>query len=96
MFDFILNKLESIESVVIIISVIVALFQYIVNEKKDRRSKEIGTYDSLDNKFIEFQLLCMEKPYLDIFDVPDKVPAKLNDEQKKRRINRIFSSSVNV
>ncbi len=86
MLDILGENLDKIQSVVIIISVITALIQYMVNIRKERNAKELGTYDSLDNKFIEFQLLCLEKSYLDIFDVPDKNPIILNESQKKEEM----------
>ncbi len=81
-----LENLEIVESIVLIVSVIIALSQYITNLHRERKRKEVGTYDALDNKFIEFQLICLEKPYLDIFDIPDKTPLKLTEEQKKEEL----------
>lgn len=41
-----------------------------VNEKaRERRDREYGTYDALDEKYREYLLLCMEHPRLGLYDV---------------------------
>ncbi len=37
---------------------------------KERREREYGTFDALDEKYVEFQRLCIDYPELDIHDVP--------------------------
>jgi hypothetical protein len=48
--------------------------------------KEYLTYNALDEKFIGFQKLCLDHPYLDVFDVKDHKPQKLNEEQQKQEL----------
>jgi len=80
------NVLEAISYVIVIASIPTAIISYYVTNKKEREAIEYGTFDSLDDKFIEFQLLCLEKPYLNIFDVEDEHPAVLTPEQKKEEL----------
>ena len=63
-----------------------AYFQYIRTSRKERRDREYGTYNALDEKYLEFQKLCLEHPYLNIFDIPDKEPQKLNEKQEKEEL----------
>lgn len=40
----------------------------------------------MDEKYLEYQDLCIRYPYLDIFDVPDSHPIELNEKQKKEEL----------
>jgi hypothetical protein len=40
-------------------------------EQNEIKRRQEEAYDALDEKFIEFQKLCLNYPALDIFDVPD-------------------------
>jgi len=46
----------------------VAIFTFLMEKRRERREREYGTYDALDEKYIEFQRLCLEYPQLDVFD----------------------------
>ncbi len=39
-------------------------------KEKDRLEKEYGTFDDLDNKYVEFQYACAEHPEPDFFSEP--------------------------
>ncbi|MFO7887005.1 MAG: hypothetical protein R6U59_01705 [Eubacteriales bacterium] len=89
MADFLIKHnilFEAISYLVVIGSIPTAVYSYYKAKKKEISDREYGTFDSLDDKFIEFQLICMEKPYLDIFDVPDENPIKLTSIQKKEEL----------
>jgi hypothetical protein len=62
------------------------LFGYFRASMKERLDRENGTYDALDEKFLEFERVCMAHPYLDVFDLPDKSPAVLTAEQQKEEL----------
>lgn len=80
------GALESISYLIVIASIPTAIFSYYITNKKEREDREFGTFDSLDDKFIEFQLLCLDKPYLNIFDVEDEHPVVLTALQKKEEL----------
>ena len=80
------DVLESLSYLIVIASIPTAILSYIITNKKEREDREFGTFDSLDDKFIEFQLLCLEKPYLNIFDVEDEHPVALTPLQKKEEL----------
>ena len=51
------------------------------NSKNKEREKE--TFDYIDDKFNDFLQICLDKPYLDIFDTADEKKSELNETQKK-------------
>ncbi|MEM2089827.1 MAG: hypothetical protein QXL88_01915, partial [Candidatus Pacearchaeota archaeon] len=78
--------LEILSYIVIILGIPWAIYEFLENKRRERIEREYGTYDALDEKFIEFQNLCLQYPYLDVFDLPDKNPVKLNERQKKEEL----------
>lgn len=42
------------------------------DKRRERRDREYGTYDALDDKYRDFLALCIDHPQLDLFDVPLK------------------------
>lgn len=78
--------LEALSYLVVLLGVPVGLFQYFRAVKKEQLDREYGTYNALDEKFLEFQNMCLAHPDLDIFDVPDKKPGTLTAEQQKKEL----------
>ena len=77
--------LEGLSYLVVLLGVPVGLVQYFRTVRKEQLDREYGTYNALDEKFLEFQNICLEHPDLDIFDVPDRAPANLTPEQVKKQ-----------
>lgn len=82
----VLDYLQAITNLFVILGLPVAFIQYKVTKRKEKRDREYGTYNALDEKYLEYQQLCLQYPYLNIFDIPDKKPATLNEEQKKEEL----------
>ena len=78
--------LDIADKIIVILGVPFAIYQYAMAKKKERRDREYGTYDALDEKYIEFQQLCLKYPNLDIFDIPDKSPPNLDEKSKKEEL----------
>jgi len=78
--------LEALSFLVVLFGVAIGLVQYLRAVKKEQLDREYGTYNALDEKFLEFQNLCLAHPDLDIFDVPDKTPGTLTAEQQKKEL----------
>jgi hypothetical protein len=58
-----------------------------INEKrKERREREYGTYNALDEKYIEFLKICMNNPELDLYDTPLEIVHELSPEQKIQQL----------
>ena len=81
-----LDILDAISKIVVILGLPLAYIQYLRTKRKEKRDREYGTYNALDEKYLEFQKLCLEHPYLDIFDIPDNKPNELTDKQKKEEL----------
>lgn len=81
-----LDVLQGLGNLVIILGFPLAYFQYLVAKRREKRDREYGTYNALDEKYLEFQRLCLERPYLNIFDIPDDNPKPLTDVEKKEEL----------
>ena len=77
---------ELLSYVAIIVGVPVGLYQYYRTVKREQQDREYGTYNALDEKYLEFQQLCLEHPELNVFDVPDSSPAHLSNTQQKQEL----------
>ncbi len=59
------------------------------------KTREVETFENVDAKFNEFLQICLDKPYLDIFDVKDEVKTQLNKDQiKEEKIAFAYLISV--
>ena len=79
-----LQYFELATFIVTLMGVPAAIFIYTKEQRLQREEREYGTYDALDEKYIELQQLCIEYPELDIFDTPYAEPRKLTEEQQKQ------------
>lgn len=84
--DDITFVLDIISQLTIILGLPIAIFQYLIAKKKEKQDREYGTYNSLDEKYLEFQKLCLEFPQLDIFDIKDNDSKELNIEEQKQEL----------
>jgi len=78
--------LEAIYYLTVIFGLPLAVFEYLRVKRKEKQDRDYETYNSLDEKYLEFQQLCLSHPYLDIFDVPDANPVQLDERQKKEEL----------
>jgi hypothetical protein len=62
--------LEMLSYLVIIGGVPVALYQYIRSNRAERRLREKAVYDALDQRYLDYLMLCLDHPDLDVFDIP--------------------------
>jgi len=76
--------LEATTFIITILGFPAAIIFYLREQKKLRLEREYGTFDALDNKYIEIQQLCIDHPELDVFDTPYDTPPKLDEGQKKQ------------
>ncbi|OUR73641.1 hypothetical protein A9Q78_02920 [Methylophaga sp. 41_12_T18] len=77
--------LEMATFVVTIIGLPVAIISYFREQHALRDEREYGTYDVLDDKYIELQQLCLDHPRLDIFDTPFHSPNELDEGEQKQQ-----------
>jgi len=67
-----------------LIGIPVAIVVYGINKRRERLEREYGTYDALDERYIDYLKLCLANPDLDVADVPKKNQKKLTPEQQHR------------
>lgn len=69
-----------------VIAATIALIEYRKNRNRERIEKEDSTFNELDEKYIQYQQLCLDNIDLDIFEIPDTVSKILDPIQKKKEL----------
>jgi len=92
---WLLANLETILRVFQLVGIPVAIGLYMVNKQKERRDKDYGTYDTLDDKYIDYLKLCLDYPDLDVGDTPKANVGVLSPEQQQRELV-MFSILVSI
>lgn len=87
-------NLETILKFTQLIGIPVAIILYVLNKRKERRDKDYGTYDRLDDKYTDYLKLCLDYPDLDVADAPRPV-GPLNQDQQHRELI-MFSILVSI
>ena len=77
--------LEMLSYIIVIISFPTSMYMYYSAKIKEKIDRDYGTYDALDEKYIDFQKLCLQYSYLDVFDIPDEIPSELSILQEKEQ-----------
>lgn len=80
------DYLETCSYIVVLLGVPVAIYQFVRATQKEAADREYGTYNALDEKYIEFQKICFDHPALNIFDISDRAPKELSEEEKKQEL----------
>ena len=75
---------ELLSYLVVVLGVPTGLVQYGRAKTREREEREWRAYDRVSASYLDFQRLCLEYPYLDLFDVPDAVPVELTALQRKQ------------
>jgi hypothetical protein len=78
--------LELASYVVVVLGVPTGIFQYVRAKRREREDRERQVFDAISASYIEFQHLCLERPHLDVFDIPDERPAPLTPLQEKEEL----------
>ena len=87
--------LDVIVKVFQLIGIPVAIVLYMINKRKERRDKDYGTYDTLDDKYIDYLKLCLDYPDLDVADTPKANTGPLTpDQQQRERV--LFSILISI
>lgn len=63
-----------------------AIYVYLQEKKKARKEREYGTYNALDDKYIEFLNLCLDNTDLDIYHIEREELDNYSTEQVSREI----------
>jgi hypothetical protein len=73
--------LDPIAALVTICGLPFAIAAFRQSTKKEQLDREYGTYNSLDEKYVEFLSLSINHPELDIFETPMDRPPELSPSQ---------------
>lgn len=77
------ETLELASYAVVVLGVPTGIFHYVQAKRREREDRERQIADAISASYIAFQQLCLERPYLDVFDIPDERPAALTPLQQK-------------
>ena len=76
-----------LSNVVGMVGIPVAIYIFFNEKKKERLDREYGTYNALDDKYVEYLALCIQHPELDLYYVPIGGTApELSEEQKVKQL----------
>lgn len=91
---WLIANLETVLNLIQLVGIPIAILIYFFNKRKERRDRDYGTYDSLDDKYIDYLQLCLEYPHLDVADIRrDKVPGNTTElSPDDKRAERIMFS----
>lgn len=64
------HLLENLSFIATLIGVPILLFSYMTSLADEARRRELGTYDSLESAYVDFQRLAVQHPRLDVADSP--------------------------
>jgi hypothetical protein len=67
-----------------LVGIPVAIIIFWIKKTEEKRDREYGTYDALDDKYIEYLKLCLQNADLDVADTPRATAAALTPDQTHR------------
>lgn len=59
---------EILANIATLLGVPIAIWLFANEKRRERLDREYGTYDALDEKYIDYLKLCLEHPNLDVYD----------------------------
>jgi hypothetical protein len=77
-----------------LVGVPVAIALFFVTKRRERLEREYGTYNSLDEKYIDYLKVCLEHPHLDVFDLP--MPNYKATPEKEWEELQVFSMLIAI
>jgi hypothetical protein len=86
LFSAVVSAFELLSYIAVCLGIPVAIWQFRRAAQKEQADREYGTYNALDEKYLEFQQLCLEMPRLDVFDLADPSPVSLTPLEKKQEL----------
>jgi hypothetical protein len=88
------DQLEYLLKVTQLIGIPVAVVIFFISKRRERLDREYGTYDALDNKYMDYLKLCLDNPDLDVADQPRQCPPLTADQQHREKI--VFTMLVSI
>jgi hypothetical protein len=75
----------------VILGVLIALREYHSATRKEQEDRASATYNEVDDKYIEYQMLCLEHPAFDVWDVPDPGPPRTLTREQEKQERQLFT-----
>ena len=98
-FQVILASIADIVTACGLILGLIGLFIAYRTHRMERESeileREYGTFDALDDKYVEFMYKCAEHPHLDLFSIPIDSPRKLSTDDLNRE-RALYSVLISI
>jgi hypothetical protein len=86
--DTLQQILQMVASITSILGIPVGIYLYYSTKKRERRDREYGTYNALDEKYLQYLELCLENWDLDVSDIP------LPPQKKKATLEQIRKEQI--
>lgn len=81
------DLIELASHVVSLVGIPIAVALFFLEKRRERLDREYGTYNALDDKYIEYLKLCLQYPELNLYYVPMRLqPAALDPTQEIQRL----------
>ena len=80
------DLLQISASAAVLVGIPWGLYQHYRAVKKEQRDRELGTYNALDEKYIEYQRLCLDHSNLDVADVPHQHVSRSSPEDERKQV----------
>ena len=92
----VLNEyLQLAAHVVVILGLPLAILLLYREKVRERRDREYGTYNALDDKYIQFLEMCLEHPNLDVSDFP-RQDQRQPTEAELRQVQILLTILVSI
>lgn len=87
-----MNFFEIATFIILAVSALASTWLFYSSKNKEREKE---TFDYIDDKFNEFLKMCLDKPYLDVFDVADTTKMPLDPlQQKEEKVAFAYLMSI--
>jgi len=86
---------EILSYLAVIIGIPFSIYIFYIEKKRERLDREYGTYNALDERYLQFLELCLENYDLDVFDVPIENKRRNTQEQERKELI-LFSILISI
>lgn len=80
------DYLQIVSYLAVVFGIPWGLYQHYRAVKREQLDRERGTYDALDEKYLEYQRLCLAHPTLDVFDLPLSPRSPLSPQEERQEL----------
>ncbi|GJM40704.1 MAG: hypothetical protein DHS20C20_09860 [Ardenticatenaceae bacterium] len=86
---------EILANMATLLGVPIAIWLFAHEKRRERLDREYGTYDALDEKYLDYLKLCLEYPDLDVYDyTKSEIDQFLSKENQKIEKNELILFTI--